>query len=112
LMTGISLKTEELMKSVSNMKFNSAVQIFNLGILTISVYGASRLFIMWGMNQDLANGMVICGEFKHRILVVYSCNVIIPSPYNRNRTKINKIKSISTHVDKHGGSFDNKCWWQ
>jgi hypothetical protein len=65
LMTGISLKTEELMKSVSNMKFNSAVQIFNLGILTITVYGASRLFIMWGMNQDLANGMVICGEFKH-----------------------------------------------
>ena len=70
ILTGISLKTKALVKAFSNLKFNAAVQLFNLGILTIIVYYVSRLAISWGLSRSLGDGMVICAALPMTVNMV------------------------------------------
>ena len=70
ILTGISLKTEALVKAFTNLKFNAAVQLFNLGILTIIVYYVSRLAISWGLSRSLGDGMVICAALPMTVNMV------------------------------------------
>ena len=70
VMTGLSLKTEALVAAFANLKFNAAVQIFNLGILTILVYYISRLAISLGLNSSLGDGMVICAALPMTVNMV------------------------------------------
>ena len=70
ILTGISLKTKALVKAFSNLKFNAAVQLFNLGILTIIVYYVSRVVISWGLSKSLGDGMVICAALPMTVNMV------------------------------------------
>jgi solute carrier family 10 (sodium/bile acid cotransporter), member 7 len=59
---GLSLKTDELVKALQQVYFNSFVQVFNFGVVSSIVFGFSRLMIEIGaISTELANGMVICG---------------------------------------------------
>jgi len=60
VLAGLGLKTEELKKAFLNIWFNVFVQIFNFGVVSVTVYGVSRGLESSGvLNSSLADGMVI-----------------------------------------------------
>jgi len=60
LLSGIGLKTQELVNAFSRLKFNFFVQVFNFGVVSVIVYGFSRLMLHVGaLSAALADGMVI-----------------------------------------------------
>lgn len=60
LLSGISLKSEELSKAFQRLKFNAFVQIFNFFVVSSLTFGFSRLMIHAGaIDKSLADGMVI-----------------------------------------------------
>lgn len=60
LLSGISLKSEELSKAFQRLKFNVFVQIFNFFVVSSLTFGFSRLMIHAGaIDKSLADGMVI-----------------------------------------------------
>ena len=62
-MAGLGLKTEELGKALVNMPFNLYVLIFNFGVVSAFVFGASRGLAKAGiLSETLANGLAICGS--------------------------------------------------
>ena len=61
VLAGLGLKTEEFAKAFQRIWFNLYVQIFSFGINSILVYMAARLLVHYGvLQQDLADGMVVC----------------------------------------------------
>jgi len=70
-MSGLSLKTEELVKALKNYKFNFAVQFFNMCVVTLIVYGVAELLAgSNSLNRDLADGMVICAALPMTVNMV------------------------------------------
>lgn len=58
---GLGLKTRELVKALKNYKFNSFVQLFNLGLLPVSIFYVSRLLVhIKVLKVPLANGVAVC----------------------------------------------------
>jgi len=59
LMTGLTMKTEELSKAIcKRTRFNAFVQIFNFGFVSATVFGITRLLLISNiLNQSLADGM-------------------------------------------------------
>lgn len=71
VLSGMSLKTEELVKAVTRVKFNLSVQVFNLGIMPILIFLVARGMDTSGaLNKDLANGMVICAALPMTVNMV------------------------------------------
>lgn len=61
VMSGLSLKTKEIMKAAGNIKFNIFVQVFNMGFVPAVCYGVSRLLNTTGaLTLDLCDGIVVC----------------------------------------------------
>ena len=61
LLSGLNLKTEEFKNALKEIGFNVYVQAFNFGVVSAVVFGVSRGLAQGGViNQDLADGMVIC----------------------------------------------------
>jgi sodium/bile acid cotransporter 7 len=70
-LSGMGLKTEEFSKAFQRFYFNSFVQFFNFGIVSIVVFAVSRLLTLANMlHQKLADGMVICACLPMAINVV------------------------------------------
>jgi len=69
-MSGMGLKTAELSKAVKRIHFNTAVQAYNLCFLTLGVFGVSRVAKSLGMNELLADGMVICAALPMTVNMV------------------------------------------
>jgi sodium/bile acid cotransporter 7 len=70
-LSGMGLKTEEFFKAFQRFYFNSFVQFFNFGVVSIVVYAVSRLLTVANMlQQKLADGMVICACLPMAINVV------------------------------------------
>ena len=71
VLAGLGLKTEELSKALSNIKFNIVVQAFNFGVVSSVVFGFSRFLISVGaLAQGLGDGMVICASVPMTINMV------------------------------------------
>jgi len=70
-MAGLTLKTAELTRAFQHVRFNLIVQIFNFGVVSAAVYGLSR-FLQWAsiINDDLADGMVVCASLPMTINMV------------------------------------------
>ena len=61
LVSGLCVRWEEFTKSFQRLCFNTFVQLFNFGFVSITVFGFSRLMEEAGaINSALADGMVIC----------------------------------------------------
>lgn len=60
LLSGLTLRTEEFAKAVTRIQFNAAVIVFNLGLLTMFIYGICQILVALGFNRLLADGMIIC----------------------------------------------------
>ncbi|CAB9510746.1 bile acid cotransporter 7 [Seminavis robusta] len=61
IMAGLGLKTEELTNAFKQIRFNLFVQTFNFGLISVTVFGVSRLLIELGiLDRALADGMVVC----------------------------------------------------
>jgi sodium/bile acid cotransporter 7 len=58
-LSGLSLKTKELIKAALYCKINSFVQIFSLGFIPFTVYGLVKLLMLTDMNEKLLNGLLI-----------------------------------------------------
>lgn len=71
LLSGLSLKTSELVNALKNVKFNTFVQCFNMGVVTISAFGVAK-FLSWlnALNDDLADGIIICGALPMTVNMV------------------------------------------
>lgn len=60
-MAGLSLKSNELAKAMTQISFNAHVQVFNFGVISLLVFGVSRTMLHFDLiDEGLANGMVIC----------------------------------------------------
>lgn len=60
-MAGLGLKTEELSNAFKQIRFNIFVQTFNFGVISVTVFGVSRLLVYIGaLEQSVADGMVVC----------------------------------------------------
>lgn len=71
VMAGLGLKTKELFGVLGQWKFHAVVQIFNLGVVSGSVYGISRaLSELSILNTELADGMVVCASLPMTINMV------------------------------------------
>lgn len=71
VLAGLGLKTEELSKALSNIKFNFFVQAFNFGVVSSVVFGFSRFLISVGaLDKGLGDGMVICASVPMTINMV------------------------------------------
>ena len=71
ILAGLGLKTEELGKALSNIKFNLIVQAFNFGVVSSVVFGFSRFLISVGaLAKGLGDGMVICASVPMTINMV------------------------------------------
>ena len=72
VLAGISLKTEELSKSLQRLGFNFTVQSFNFFVVSSIVFGVSRALSEVGaVSQALADGMVICSCLPMTINMVF-----------------------------------------
>mmetsp|Transcript_10577 Transcript_10577/g.13139 ORF Transcript_10577/g.13139 Transcript_10577/m.13139 type:complete len:335 (+) Transcript_10577:54-1058(+) len=61
LLTGLNLKTNELVSALVNMKFNATIQLYNLGIIPIFAWLiANALRGINALDKDLANGIIVC----------------------------------------------------
>ena len=70
-LSGLGLKTRELVKALSNVKFNAFVQCFNMGVVTMAAFGVSRaLLFARALSRDLADGVVICGALPMTVNMV------------------------------------------
>mmetsp|Transcript_9937 Transcript_9937/g.19819 ORF Transcript_9937/g.19819 Transcript_9937/m.19819 type:complete len:412 (+) Transcript_9937:361-1596(+) len=60
LLSGISLKTRELVNALKNYKFNAAVQVFNLMVVSSLTYALTRFLLgIEATSDNLAEGLVI-----------------------------------------------------
>ncbi|GMI21342.1 hypothetical protein TrCOL_g2408 [Triparma columacea] len=60
LLSGISLKSSELVNALKNYKFNLAVQTFNFMFVSVASWGLSRFLLSVGAtSQNLADGLTI-----------------------------------------------------
>lgn len=60
-MAGLGLKTEELSNAFKQIRFNVFVQTYNFGVISVTVFGVSRLLVEVGaLEQSVADGMVVC----------------------------------------------------
>jgi sodium/bile acid cotransporter 7 len=70
-LSGMGLKTEEFSKAFQRFYFNSFVQFFNFGVVSIVIFAVSRLLTAAHMlDEKLADGMVICASLPLAINVV------------------------------------------
>ena len=61
MLAGLGLKSEELSKAFTRLRFNFFVQLFNFGVDSAFVYGFTRLVLaLGGLSENLAEGMIIC----------------------------------------------------
>ena len=71
VLAGMGLKTEEFSKAFQRIYFNSYVQTFNFGLVSVTVFAVSRLLRATSiLNKALADGMVICACLPMAINVV------------------------------------------
>lgn len=71
LMAGLGLKTEEFSKAFRRIGFNVFVQVFNFGVVSCIVFGASRgLEASSILSQQLADGMVLSASVPMAINTV------------------------------------------
>lgn len=71
IMSGLSLKTTELYNASKRIEFNLAVQVFNLAILPVAVYGlTSALKVANLVDDTLADGMVITAALPMTVNMV------------------------------------------
>lgn len=71
VLAGLGLKTEEFSKAFQRLYFNMFVQIFNFGVVSSIVFGASRGLVQVGaIAQSLADGMVVCASLPLTINMV------------------------------------------
>ncbi len=71
IMAGLGLKTRELLGVLGHWQFHAVVQIFNLGVVSGSVYGVSRALSELNiLNEELADGMVVCASLPMTINMV------------------------------------------
>jgi len=76
-LSGLSLKSEELTKAFTRLRFNAFVQLFNFFVVSAIVYGFTELFKSFNaITDELANGMVICACLP---LTVNMCMVLTKS---------------------------------
>jgi solute carrier family 10 (sodium/bile acid cotransporter), member 7 len=62
VMFGLGVRTEEFASALSKMRFNALIQVYNLGFMSATIYGVTRLLAMSGiLTQTLADGLAICG---------------------------------------------------
>ncbi|GMH69454.1 hypothetical protein TL16_g05163, partial [Triparma laevis f. inornata] len=60
LLSGISLKTKELVNALANWRFNAVVQVFSLGVVSGLTYLLTRfLLVINATSTNLAEGLVI-----------------------------------------------------
>jgi len=60
IISGLSLKTKEILKSMTQIKFHIFLQIFNLGFVPLFTYGLSRLLAHTEiLTKDFADGLVV-----------------------------------------------------
>jgi sodium/bile acid cotransporter 7 len=70
-LSGLSLRTSELTKSMKNMKVNAYIHLYNFGFVSAVVFGFSRLMKNVGaIGQPLADGMAICGSLPISVNVM------------------------------------------
>ena len=61
VLAGLGLKTEELSKAFTRLRFNFFVQVFNFGVVSAFVFGFTKLVLSLGwLSENLAEGMIIC----------------------------------------------------
>lgn len=61
LISGLCLRWGELSNAFQRLYFNAFVQVFNFGVVSITVFGFSRLVeAMGAINSALSDGLVIC----------------------------------------------------
>ena len=71
IMSGLSLKTKEIKKALSEIGFNVFVQLFNLGVVPVAVFGVSRLLVhLKALHLDLADGMVVAASLPMTVNMV------------------------------------------
>jgi solute carrier family 10 (sodium/bile acid cotransporter), member 7 len=62
VMFGLGVRTEEFASALSKMRFNALIQVYNLGFMSASIYGITRVLALSGiLTQTLADGLAICG---------------------------------------------------
>ena len=60
LLSGISLKSSELINALANYKFNLLVQTFSFMLVSVASWGLSRFLLSVGAtSQNLADGLTI-----------------------------------------------------
>lgn len=71
LLSGLGLKTNELVNALKNVKFNCFVQCFNMGVVTSSAFGVAK-FLSWlnALSDDLVDGIIICGALPMTVNMV------------------------------------------
>ena len=71
-MAGLGLKTEEFESASKEMVFNAYLQFFNVGAVSLLVYGFSRVLLNTGaLVEPLADGMLICSCLPMAINMVF-----------------------------------------
>ena len=60
IISGLSLKTKEILKAMTQIKFHIFLQIFNLGFVPLFTYGLSRLLAHTEiLTKDFADGLEV-----------------------------------------------------
>jgi solute carrier family 10 (sodium/bile acid cotransporter), member 7 len=72
VVAGLGLKTEEFASASKEVYFNTIIQTFNFGLVSLLVFGFSRLLMDLGVLVDsLADGMLICACLPMAINMVF-----------------------------------------
>ena len=75
LFTGLGLRTRELVKALKNYEFNAFVQLFNLGLLPVSIWAVSRVLIdIKVLSTPLANGVAVCAFLPMTVIICVQIN--------------------------------------
>lgn len=70
-LTGLGLRTNELVKALTNYRFNAAVQLFNLGALPLGAWCVAMSLKSAGLlAKGLANGVVVCAALPMTVNMV------------------------------------------
>ena len=61
LLSGISLKSRELLNALTDYKFNICVQVFSFMVVSSLTYGLTRIMLVASITSgNLADGLTIC----------------------------------------------------
>jgi len=78
-LAGLGLKSEELTKAFTRIYFNTFIQLYNFGFVSLITFSYAKFATAMNiLNKDLADGMIICSclpvTVNMVVVMTISCN--------------------------------------